>query len=290
MLKFWLLLAFEPHDQLLDLARAAEDLGYEGVLLPDHVVIRDGDRTPHPGGWPLQADDAIPDPIVSFSAMAAVTTRLRFLTSVLVVPLRDPFMLAKQVGTLAVLSNNRVVLGTGVGWLEEEFDTVGKDFANRGRRMDEMLDILVQFWTDGYAEYHGEHYDFERSGMFPVPTEPIPVWIGGNSMRAARRAARFDGYMPMFMLDDKARAEFALVDKIRAEEGRTSQYSRIVPWPAGNDPSFIQPLVAAGITDVVIGPWGYEPRHNIPFTEKILAAEAFASTAINAAEASHATR
>ena len=187
-MKFWLSLLFEPADQLVDHARVAEELGFEGVVLPDHIVVKEGERTPHPRGHPLQPDEIFLDPFCAFSAMAAVTTRLRFLNFVYVVPLRDPFALAKQAGTVALLSDNRFVLGTGVGWLREEFETVGQRWAERGARMDEMLDIVRDFWDDGYAEFHGAHYDFPRSGMFPVPSERIPIWIGGHSMVAARAA------------------------------------------------------------------------------------------------------
>jgi probable F420-dependent oxidoreductase len=212
--------------------------------------------------------------------MAAVTTRLRLLTSVLVVPLRDPFLLAKQIGTLAIMSENRFILGTGVGWLREEFETVGRSWDDRGRRMDEMLDVLVDFWTDGYAEYHGTYYNFERSGMFPVPSAPIPIWIGGHSLTAARRAARFDGYMPMMGLDDNTRRQFALVDRLRAEEGRTGAFEKIGPWLGGNDPSHITVLAEGdGITKAVVGPWGFTSR-DLPFAKKRAAAEAFADAVI----------
>src|SRR6516164_4820986 len=104
----------------------AEELGYEGVVLPDHIAVPSGVTTPHPTGYPLQPEEEFPEPLICFASMASATTRLRFLTGVLVVPLRDPFLLAKQLGTLALLSGNRFVLGTGTGWLREEFDLLGQ--------------------------------------------------------------------------------------------------------------------------------------------------------------------
>ena len=192
----------EPPELLLKYARKAEELGFEGVVLPDHVVVKEKPRTPHPSNFELRADHLFVDPLIAYTAMATVTTRLKFLSYVYVVPLRDPFTLAKQASSVAVMSNNRYILGTGVGWLKEEFETMGQDFHTRGKRMDEMLTIVRDFWDDGYAEFKGEFFNFPRSGMFPVPERPIPIWIGGHSMPAARRAAHFDGYMPMRPLLD----------------------------------------------------------------------------------------
>jgi len=273
-MKFWLSLLFEPLESLLDHARAAEELGYEGVVLPDHVVVKDGERTPHPSGYPLQADELFADPMLAFSAMAAVTTRLRFLNYVYVVPLRDPFTLAKQAGTLAVMSNDRFVLGTGVGWLKEEFETLGRDFSTRGQRMDEMLAILKDFWDDGYAEFHGEHFDFPRSGMFPPPKRQIPLWIGGHSKAAARRAAAYDGYIPMRPVNDETRAEFELIDELRAEQGLTGPYDRIVSAHGLDDPGAARKLEEVdGITHVIVTPWTMSDYRQSPEEKRGLAAK-----------------
>jgi len=282
-MKFWLSLLFEPPGSLLDHARYAEELGFEGVCLPDHVVVTDGPRTPHPKGYPLQAHELFADPFLAFSAMAAVTRKLRFLNYVYVVPLRDPFMLAKQGGTLAAMSDNRFVLGTGVGWLKEEFDIMGHDFATRGKRMDEMLAILRDFWDDGYAEFHGQFYDFPRSGMFPAPTRQVPIWIGGHSIAAARRAAGFDGYIPMRglrdpmdPLDEESRAEFALIDQIRGAKGLTQPFDRMIASAGVNDAGAVRKLAEVdGITNLLITPWT-QSDYQTPYDEKRRLAEAFA--------------
>jgi probable F420-dependent oxidoreductase len=249
-----------PAGELLQSARDAEALGYEGVVVPEHLVVKVGDRTPHPAGFPLQPELEFPDPMCVFAAMAAVTTRLRFMTYVYVVPLRNVFALAKQAATVAALSNNRFVLGTGVGWLREEFETVGEGWSTRGRRMDEMLDIVRDFWDDGYAEYHGRFYDFPPSGMFPVPTEQIPIWIGGHSGPSAERAARFDGYMPMDGLHERTRREFAEIERYRAEHGLDGPYEKVIVAPFDPDPDPLRRMATEdGITSVVVAPsrvWG----------------------------------
>jgi probable F420-dependent oxidoreductase len=278
--RFWLSLNFEPMDQLLDHARDAEAFGFEGVVLPDHVVIKVGERTPHPKGYPLQPNEAFLDPFCTFSAMAAVTTRLRFLNYVYVVPLRDPFSLAKQAGTVSVISGGRFVLGTGTGWLREEFETLGQDFASRARRMEEMLAILRDFWDDGYAEYHGEYFDFPRSGMFPVPPVRVPIWIGGHSMVAARRAAQFDGYMPMTPLDEATLEQFRTIDTIRAEQGLSGPFERmVIPPPGKIDPGRVRELEELGMTSMLVIPWT-QSDPSVAYSTKRGLAERFASGVI----------
>jgi probable F420-dependent oxidoreductase len=253
--KFWLSVQDVPADEFVQCARDAEEFGYEGVNLPEHLVVKVGDRTPHPTGYRLEPDAEFPDPFCVFSAMAAVTTRLRFMTFVYVVPLRNVFAVVKQAATLAALSQNRFVLGTGVGWLPEEFDTVGEDWSTRGRRIDEMFDIMRDFWDDGYGEYHGEFFDFPRSGMFPAPSQPIPIWVGGHSGRAAERAARFDGYMPMDGLHERTRGEFAAIDAYRTKHGLDGPYERVVVAPFDPDPDGIRRMeVEDGITSVIVAP------------------------------------
>ena len=121
--------------------------------------------------------------------MAAVTERLQFGTSVYIAPARDLFTVAKQVGTAAVLSNNRVNLGVGAGWMREEFAQTGQEYDNRGKRLDEMIPALRTLWSGGWVEHHGEHYDFGPLQIEPSPTQQVPIWCGGHSRAALKRAA-----------------------------------------------------------------------------------------------------
>jgi probable F420-dependent oxidoreductase len=275
--KYWLSLLFEPVDQLIKHALMAEQLGFEGVVLPDHVVLQVGDKTPHPKGYPTEPHEDFVDPFCAFSAMAAVTTRLKFMNYVYVVPLRTPFAVAKQVASVARLSGNRMVLGTGVGWLKEEFAIVGEDFATRGARFDEALEIMRDFWEDGYAEYHGVHYDFPRSGMFPIPTEKVPIVIGGDSMKAARRAARYDGYVLMrAWVDAQTRSEFAEIDRIRAEESLDGSFEKIFMY-LGRERAEVSQLEDEGFTAVVVPAWPMNDR-SLTFEDKRAATEVLATT------------
>ncbi len=276
--KFWLPLVYEPPEMLLDLALMAEELGFEGVGLADHVVIPDSEHTPHPSGAPVPANDVLPDPLLWIAAMAAVTTRLRFLSYVYVLPLRDPFVIAKQVGTLAAISDNRFVLGTGVGWLREEFEILGRDFSTRGRRTDEILRIVRDFLDDGYAEFHGEFFDFERSGMFPFPDQQVPIWIGGHSRAAARRAAPFDGYIPMRGLDEETKAEYALIDEIRGERGLTGPFEKVTTLAPGEGADTVRRLEETeGITSMLVWLWPMNDP-TVSLDQKRAAATVFAET------------
>ena len=142
-MKFWQVVSFTEPEQLVEVARAAEEAGFHGVLLSDHLFFPGhlASRYPYaPDGKPgFDGSTPFPEPWATISAMAAVTSRLRFATMVYILPLRHPLEVAKSVGTAAVLSNGRVALGVGAGWIREEFDALGVDFATRGARLDEML-------------------------------------------------------------------------------------------------------------------------------------------------------
>lgn len=170
-----------PASALVDLARAAEDLGYSTAWLPDHV-LPPGEYGPTFGG--------VHEPLVSIAHLAAHTDRLRFGTSVLVAPLRDPFVLAKQSATVQQLSGGRLVLGLGVGWSREEFDAVGADFARRGAVTDDVIALLRHLFSGGAAPYEGRRFSYDQGVFAPVPEQPIPIMVGGNSDVALRRAAR----------------------------------------------------------------------------------------------------
>lgn len=281
-MKFWLFLSYEPPETLIEHARRAEERGFEGVALSDHIAIPASDMTDHPNKYPVEPDDIFTDQVVGFASMAAVTSRLKFLSYIYVVPARNPLIVAKQFGSLAVVSNDRVILGSGVGWMPEEFAAVGQEFDHRGTRTDEMFAIMKDFWDDGYAEFHGKHYDIPRMGMAPVPRQQVPIWIGGQTPVAFRRAAQHDGFIVMRNIDqldrlnDDIRADFRAVDQQRAELGLTGPFRRCVKlhrsvttWDAGAARRLEE---VEGITDLVIWPW---PDARMPLEEKWRAVDRF---------------
>jgi probable F420-dependent oxidoreductase len=198
-MKYWQVMALVDMDELPVLARKAEEFGFEGMALADHLVTFDTQYQ----AYDYSQDATVlwypethwPDPWVEIGALSQVTTTLMFMTTVYVLPMRDPFSAAKAIATAARLSNNRVVLGTGIGWQKSEFDLAGQAFANRGKRTDEMLDIIGRLMAGETVEYHGRFYDFPRLQMSPGVTRPVPILIGGRSPAAYKRAARFDGWI-----------------------------------------------------------------------------------------------
>jgi probable F420-dependent oxidoreductase len=226
--KFVCSLAFTPVSEHLALARAADEAGFDAVSVSDHVVHPQKIATPYPytadGAPRWQPFTAWPDPWVSIGAMAAVTRRLRFLTSIYVLPLRSPFLVAKAVATAAVLSDGRVTLGVGAGWMREEFALLGQRFEARGRRMDEMIELLRKLWAGGFVEHRGEFYDFDALEMSPVPPGEVPIWVGGLSDAALRRAARRgDGWISDLHTLEEVRGIAAKLAALRAGSERAGR-------------------------------------------------------------------
>ncbi|MHB8593343.1 MAG: TIGR03619 family F420-dependent LLM class oxidoreductase, partial [Acidimicrobiales bacterium] len=166
-----------------------------------------------------------PDTWCFVSAMAAATSRLRFTTGVYVAPARDLMTVAKQVGTAAAISGGRVNLGVGVGWSKEEFDATGQDFHTRGRRLDDMIPALRALWAGGWVEYHGPQYDVPAMRIEPSPPAPIPIYGGGHSAPAFRRAAELcDGWIAAGAYKvDEARLYLEQLHLARRRAGRAAE-------------------------------------------------------------------
>lgn len=200
-MKYWINAGFLGIEQLVPVAQACESLGYAGIMLPDHLFFPQDFSSAYPYSadgeimWP--ADAPWPDCWVAIAAMAQASTTLRFSTGVYIAPLREVFNLAKSIGTAAGFSGGRLSCGFGAGWLEEEFTAVGLDFAARGARFDEMVQVLRLLWTGEMVEFHGEHIDFPPVRMLPAAPD-VPILIGGNTRPALRRAARNDGWIATF--------------------------------------------------------------------------------------------
>lgn len=260
-MRFSISVAFQPVDQLLAIARAADEAGYDALSVPDHVVDLETLATPYPytpdgkRRWDHSAE--WPDPWVLVGALAAVTTNLHFYTSVYVAALRSPYQVAKSVGTAAVLSGNRVALGVGVGWCREEFDLMGQDFSTRGKRTDEALELLAELWTPGWNSYDGTHYPTPRLVMEPTPTARIPIYVGGLSEVGMRRAARHDGWIGDLYSIEEATGHARRLAEIREEIGATGDFRMITALTDAFLPEHFAAAEAGGVTDVWTMPWAY---------------------------------
>jgi len=193
-MKFWQVVSFAEPDQLPGIAQAAEEAGFHGILLADHLFFPGKLESKYPyseDGVPgFDGTTPFPDPWTTIAALSSVTKTLRFAPMVFILPLRHPIEVAKTVGTLAIHTHGRVVLGCGAGWIREEFDVLGVPWKGRGKRMNEMVEILRLLWTGEMIEYHGEVFDLPAMQMSPAPAAPPPIYFGGISEPAMRRAAR----------------------------------------------------------------------------------------------------
>ena len=186
----------------LEICRRAEAAGFDSVWGGEHVIRPDRIESPYPytpdGEMPGDAETPIPDPLIWLAYVGAVAPTLQLGTCILIVPQRNPVVLAKELATLDVLTDGRVELGLGVGWLREEFDALGIPWERRGARNDEYVAAMRALWAGPHAEYHGDFVDFDPVTCSPRPVNgSIPIMVGGDTPVAIRRAARMaDSYFP----------------------------------------------------------------------------------------------
>ena len=208
------------------MVKIAEAAGFDSVITVDHVVFPHKYTSVYPyapgGRLPGGPGGALPDPLIWMAAMAAVTTKLRFMTGVVILPLRNPFVLAKQVATLDHMSGGRIELGVGVGWLKEEFEAVGVPFAKRGARTDEYIAVMRKLWAEDGVSFAGQFVTFDEVSSNPKPVGgAVPIVIGGHSEAAAKRAGRLgDGFFPSIGSQVDTEPLFDVVRRAAAAAGR----------------------------------------------------------------------
>jgi probable F420-dependent oxidoreductase len=241
----------------LPLAQAAEQAGWTSFIVPDSICYPQVSDSKYPytadGDRQFLEDKPFIEPFSLIPALAAVTERLRFTTFVVKLPIRLPVLVAKSVSSIAVLSGNRFGFGVGTSPWPEDFEVCGQDWRSRGRRMDEMIEIIRGLTKGGFFEFHGRYYDVPSIKMCPVPSEPIPILIGGHSEPALRRAARIgDGWMHAGSddLDQMVRR----LAELRRDCGRAREPFEIhvISLEAYNRDG-IRRLEDLGVTDVIVG-------------------------------------
>jgi probable F420-dependent oxidoreductase len=271
----------EP-EQILDVARFAEEVGFEGVMLGDHGVFPLEVRAPYPysadGKPPMAADSWYPDCWATIGAISAVTQRLRFAVAVYVLPLRNVFEVARATGTLAILSNNRFVLGAGIGWMKDEFEIYGVDFHTRGRRFDEQLDVLRKLWGGGMVEHHGALIDFPRLQISPHPERPVPIFTGGAAPVALKRAAeKADGWIGAGNTPEEVPGILAEFRRLRRAANREHvPFETVIGLSAPPDLATFQRLGEAGMSGGVSYPFMYTVGKRSSLDQKKRAMEDFA--------------
>ncbi|MFI0467045.1 TIGR03619 family F420-dependent LLM class oxidoreductase [Saccharopolyspora sp. 5N102] len=263
-MKFTLSVAMSPLDQLTELARTAEECGFDSVALPDSLFYSEQVSAAYPytpdGSRMWTAETPWADPLIAAAAMGAATSRLRFYTSVLKLGPRNPVLLARQLASVAVLTGDRFGLGIGLGWAPEEFEWCGAPYAKRGARVDEAIEVLRLILGGGMVEYHGEFFDFDRLQMSPAPARPVPIYVGGHTDAALRRAARVgDGWASAMMGIDDLRSTIGRLAELRAECGRAGEPFEIQAVCVdrfGVDGYREQAEI--GVTDAIVVPWLFD--------------------------------
>jgi alkanesulfonate monooxygenase SsuD/methylene tetrahydromethanopterin reductase-like flavin-dependent oxidoreductase (luciferase family) len=247
----------------LPLAQAAEEAGYDGMVVPDSLCYpQDSDST-----YPFSPDHKrefledkpFIEPFSLIPAMGAVTERLRFITFVLKLPMRHPLLVAKQATSVAVMTNNRLALGVGTSPWPEDYALCDVPWDGRGRRMDEAVDIVRGLSAGGYFEYHGDVYDLPSVKISPTPTEPLPILVGGHAPPALRRAARSDGWLHGGGDPADLPGLLERLDQLRQDEGTSERPFEIhVISLDAYTVDGIRRLEEQGVTDVIVGfRWPY---------------------------------
>jgi probable F420-dependent oxidoreductase len=260
---------------MVEIAVTAERVGFDSVWLGEHVIAPRLFESQYPYHESTPDEPAfharLPfyDPYGALSYLAARTEALLLAVSVSIVPLHDPYHLARQVATIDLFSGGRFLLGVGAGWLKEEFEIVGQEWKERGSRMEEALELMVRLWNDDEPCFDGRFYTLPPAGMEPKPiTRPHPPFVfGGMSPIALRRAARLgDGWLGVGLSVEEIVGLAETLQRLRVEAGRGADpFCLTVAMSPPPDPEQVATLAAAGIDRIVVRPWrqGREASHGI---------------------------
>jgi len=215
-----------------DYAQTAEGLGYDYLLVYDHVLGAHPAREPRLTG-PYTYEHPFHEPLVLFGFLAAVTTRMELVTGIIILPQRQTALVAKQTAEVDVLSGGRLRLGIGIGWNHVEYDALGEAFHTRGRRVEEQIEVLRKLWTQPLVTHKSAEHVIDNAGLNPLPVRrPIPIWFGGAAEPVLKRAARMgDGWMPAGRPpDDRVRAHLDQLAGYLAAAGRDRKSFGVDPW------------------------------------------------------------
>ena len=200
--------------------QGAEALGARQLLIYDHVLGADPAR---PGGWRgvYDKDVAFHEPLTTLAFIAALTQTMELVTTILILPQRQTVLVAKQAAEVAILSNNRLRLGVGTGWNKIEYEALNEDFASRGARQSEQIEVMRALWSQDVVDFHGKYHRIDQAGLNPRPSQPVPLWFGGSAPALVRRCARLgDGWIPLMGPSAAAAEIIGELQRQRAELGK----------------------------------------------------------------------
>ena len=283
--------------EFLDIARTADECGWDSIQVADAPFFPEVTSAPYPYTpdgkrfWPL--DLPVLDPWVAITAMATVTKRIRFLPSVLRLAIRQPLLEAKSLCSVAAISNDRVALGVGLAWMPEEFKWLNQDMKTRGARQNEAIQVIRLLMGGGMVEFHGKYFDFDRLTMAPVPKKRIPIYVGGTTKPALRRAARYgDGWLGILHPMEEIPGLVAELNALRREFGREKEpFDIMLHCPDAETVDDIRRLEDMGVTDLQVTPWtlpgiqaelgiGAVMQQQPPLAMKLAAIKRYAETMI----------
>lgn len=273
--------------QYIPLAQAAEEAGFYAVSVADSIFYPEeaiGEYPYHEGREFLDGKPFI-EPTVAIASMAAATTTLQFSTFVIKYAVRDALLAAKSALSLAVMSNNRFTLGVGISpWLDD-FTYCNVPFEGRGRRLDEMIEILRGLQGGEYFAFHGEHFDFTRLKMDPVPDQPIKITVGGHSPAALRRAAKLgDGWVAANLTREQMRGLLGMLNGYRSEFGSDKNPDYIQQGMLTDievfSPDGYREAEDMGLTDITMSPWGVYDTQQLPLADRLDLIKRFADEVI----------
>ncbi|WP_370065517.1 TIGR03619 family F420-dependent LLM class oxidoreductase [Mycobacterium sp. MAA66] len=263
-MKYTVSVAMGPIEDIIEIAKTAEEVGFEAIALPDSLFYMEKQAADYPytpdGSRMWNAETPWVDPLIAAAAMGAVTSKIRFYTNVMKLGSRNPLLLARQVGSVANLTGNRFGFGVGIGWAPEEFEWCGQPYAKRGARVDEMIEVIKLVLAGGMVEFHGKFYDFERLQMSPAPSQPVPFYVGGHTEVALKRAAKVsDGWTSAMMTCAQLADTVTQLNQLRSEYGRADapfEIQAVCIDKFGVDGH--RELAAAGVTDNIVIPWIFD--------------------------------
>ena len=254
----------------VEIAQAAEEAGFESIWTIEHVIVPDRYESvyPYAASGKMTSDNSmpIPDPLVWLTYVAAVTERIKLATGILIVPQRNPVVLAKTLASIDHLSGGRMLFGIGVGWLEEEFNALGIPFADRGQRTDDHIAALRALWTQPEASHKSEYSSFTGAISRPQPTQgTVPIVVGGHSKAAARRAGRLgDGFFPGKGSHEELAELIDVMRETATEHGRDPDAIAITAGGNGALGSGaldeVKALADLGVSRVIVPPLSFDPR------------------------------
>lgn len=274
-MQFWQSASYNDPAELPVIAQEAEAAGFEGLFVSEHLFVpaiyEPAYLYSQDGRPDFDESTPFPDPWVTIATLAAHTTKLRFCTLVSILPIHHPLEIAKSLTTLALYSGNRFMLGAGAGWMKEEFEVMGVDFESRGRRFNEMIDLMRKVWQGGEVEHHGEFFDVPRMTQSPAPEKPIPIAMGGTSKAALRRTAeRGDGWCGAGNTPDEAVDILRKLGELRKAAGRQDEsFECIVPLTTPPTTDDYKRIAEHGATASVNYPFVYSAGPDATLQQKI---------------------